>query len=219
MPASGKPDLSRRFLELACSILDFEPGQLLRRCYSPAQTDSNDFHLALRIAVAVTAFVLDVETLDHIIAESQVQLISLASIAQVAASLEDCSFLPALLPEFCAQLAPQVGVQALQFLQWKLADAHQHRTRMVLDYVADQNTEGRKRTGIRRYNHPGNPQSLRQFTGMHAPGAAERHQRKLPRIVTALNRDHADGFFHVGIDYTDDSGGKPLHGQAAAATL
>src|SRR5260221_2526251 len=43
---------------------------------------------------------------------------------------------------------------------------------------------------------------------MHGAGAPKCYQRKLPRIMTALNRNHTDGLFHVGVHHANDAGGK-----------
>jgi len=40
----------------------------------------------------------------------------------------------------------------------------------------------------------------RQLARMHRTGAAEREQRKVARIESALDGDDADGAFHVGVD-------------------
>ncbi len=42
---------------------------------------------------------------------------------------------------------------------------------------------------------------------MHRPGAAERDQREISRVVAALDRDDAQGFGHVAVDDLDDLGG------------
>src|SRR5436305_7590896 len=49
---------------------------------------------------------------------------------------------------------------------------------------------------------------MSEFAGMHCASAAEGNQRKLPRIMPALNRDHANRLFHVGVDHADHAGGK-----------
>ncbi len=54
---------------------------------------------------------------------------------------------------------------------------------------------------------------------MHGPGAAESRQRKASWIVAALDRDDANGLFHVGIHHLDDAGGKLIHGEAASVLL
>src|SRR5215469_8732397 len=102
VPRAGEPDLSRRFFQLACLAFDFQPGQLLTGCYPPTQTHGYDFHFALRAAVPVAAFVLGMKTLDHVLAKSQIQLISLSAITQVTALLKYHSSLPAFLIEFSA---------------------------------------------------------------------------------------------------------------------
>ena len=54
---------------------------------------------------------------------------------------------------------------------------------------------------------------------MQAARAAKGHQCELSRIVAALNRDHADGFFHGCIDHTNDSAGKLFGRQVRSISL
>ena len=90
---------------------------------------------------------------------------------------------------------------------------------MVFHHVTDENPERGKCTRIRRNNDAGNPQRLRQVAGMHGAGAAKRDQRKLPWIMTALDRHNADRFFHISVHHAHHAGSKLFKRQATMIFL
>ena len=53
------------------------------------------------------------------------------------------------------------------------------------------------------------PELLGEKRGMHRPGAAERDQRELARIMAALDRDDAQRLGHAGVDDLDDAARRP----------
>jgi hypothetical protein len=55
--------------------------------------------------------------------------------------------------------------------------------------------------------------------GIRRACAAEGYERELAWIMPTLNRDHTDGFFHVGVDYAHHAGGKLFQRQTALIFL
>src|SRR5580704_8799380 len=54
---------------------------------------------------------------------------------------------------------------------------------------------------------------------MQPSGAAERYQCELSRIVTALNRNHANGFLHGSVDHANNPGCKLFEREFATLLL
>ena len=94
----------------------------------------------------------------------------------------------------------------------------QPRRREVGAQVGQQQAHGAQDAGIARHQDAADLQLPRQPRGMQRPGAAERHQRVVARIVAALHGDHADRARHVGGDDREDAlRGLPWHAEAQPA--
>ena len=89
----------------------------------------------------------------------------------------------------------------------RIARQH-HRSRIIAHRIGQQNADRRKRAGHRGNQHRGNAQSPRQRTSMQRPAAAKSHQRKLARVVAALDRDDANRLLHLRLDHAKNARGK-----------
>ena len=89
----------------------------------------------------------------------------------------------------------------------------EHGARIIFDHVAHENSECGESAGTRGNHYGRNSQSLGQFAGMQAARATEGHKRKVARIVTAFDRDDAQGPLYVGIYDADNAGAELFEGQ------
>src|SRR5215470_895092 len=116
-----------------------------------------------------------VKRLGEIWADRDIELVSLAAIAEVDAALEGQLSLPA----FCPELYPRRRFQLLKFtLQFMpasgIVQAQQDSTRKIFDYVTYQNAKGGQGPGARGNNNGRDGKRLGEFASVQAPGTAER---------------------------------------------
>ncbi len=90
-----------------------------------------------------------------------------------------------------------------------LADRPQRR---MLD-VGGEHAERAEDARHRRNHHARNPELPRQIRRVHAAIAAERHQRQVAGVQSALHRDRADRARHRGIGHGPDAMRRVLHRQ------
>ena len=81
--------------------------------------------------------------------------------------------------------------------------------------VGDQQPERGQHARPRRHDDRSHAEQPRQRAAVQRPGAAEREEREVARVVAALHRHHADGADHVVVDDGEDAarGGLDAHAQ------
>src|SRR6185369_3642162 len=72
-----------------------------------------------------------------------------------------------------------------------------HCATLILDHIRDKHADRRQRTGRSRHDHSRYSQRARKVNGMQTSRAAKRQQRKLSRIVPALDGDVSQRALHV----------------------
>ncbi len=88
----------------------------------------------------------------------------------------------------------------------------------IVAQVGDDAAERRRDPGEARYHRAFEPDVLDQRAGMQRTATAERHGGESPRIVSALDRDQADGAGHAGVGDPDDGLGRLHHVEAERAS-
>ena len=155
-----------------------------------------------------------------LIGGGHIEFVALAAIPEVKTPFILKRAAPLFRAEFLVRRRFQLAKFLLQFcLRQPIDQPPEQRTRVIFDHIADQDPERRKCARSRGNHHGRDRQRLRQFAGMKASRAAERHQRKFARIVPALDGDDAQGALHVGIHHAHDAGGKLFQAQARALFL
>ena len=97
----------------------------------------------------------------------------------------------------------------IQLRGWEFAgDAPEDGAGVIFDHVADQNAESGERTGERGIDYVRDAESFGQGAGVKASSAAEGDEGEVPRIAATLDGNHADGFFHGGVDHPNYAGGE-----------
>ncbi len=84
---------------------------------------------------------------------------------------------------------------------------------IVARLVGERHAEGRQDARITRDQYGADAETVRQFTGVHRPGAAERNERDVAWIVALLHGDVGQGAGHAGVDDANDAGRGRLHAQ------
>src|SRR5229473_245047 len=105
------------------------------------------------MGIAVPACMFPLKCLLKISGERQVEFVSLAAVADVDALLIMNFPLPCLPVKIFLRSLFQCSELLRQARMWKLpSNPPQDRARVILDDVADQNSEGRQRAGQRGHN-------------------------------------------------------------------
>ena len=91
-----------------------------------------------------------------------------------------------------------------------------HPRDVVLD-VDEHAAHRRRHAGIRRHDDRRDRQLARERRAVQRPGAAERDEREVARVVAAADRDQADRVGHVGVGDGDDRQRPPPPATARAA--
>src|SRR6185295_498615 len=183
-------------------------SRLLRLDCGP-QTERYQFHFARGIIVSITPLVLAAKVPEHIARVRDIQFVSLAPVAGIHAALVADRAFPLLAAEIHFSVAAQCGELAFQSCDGSLLpNWPQHRTRIILHHITDEDAIGRECARQRGNDHSRDAERLRQFAGVETTGAAKSHQRELSRIVTALDGDHTYGFLHGGVDDPNSPGGE-----------
>ena len=89
-----------------------------------------------------------------------------------------------------------------------LTGPQQHAPGGVVARWAEQKSERREHARKGRDNHSGHLEVSRQCRRMKAAGAAEGHQRSIPRIGTFLHRNSPDRSGHMGFYDFDHAEGR-----------
>src|ERR1019366_8223392 len=192
-----KPDSS--FLHFRGRVIPLrdQPGRFTLRLDSGPQSQSDEFHFPLRMAVAVAKMMLAMKFVHEVRRESNVQLEALSTVAKIGTPLEVKFAAPAFISKFSFRSLLQ---DRKLLADWRggrfWAHALDHGPRIILDHIADQNAVGGKRARHHRNDDLGNAQRLREIAGVQTACPAERDQRKVSRIVTAFDGNHAQRPLH-----------------------
>ncbi len=84
-------------------------------------------------------------------------------------------------------------------------------------HLGGEESDRRRHAGRGGQDHARDAERLREAAAVHRPGAAERHERQVARIAAALDRHHARGQLHVGVDDRVDAPRGLLHREAEGA--
>ena len=98
----------------------------------------------------------------------------------------------ALLAHPSAPGAVELGQAAVDGVEVGHVGARLQRARVVVLDGGGQEAEGREHARRVGHEHLGHAELGGERRAVHRPGAAERHQRELPRVVAALDRDQSD---------------------------
>ena len=169
-----------------------------------------------RVAVgaAVLALVQDVELLERRLGEGPLgerhaQLVALADVAAVErADHLDVRSGNAVALEPAAQLRLELVELAVQPVGVDAALELEDGAHLVVLQVARQQPARRGDPGMRRHEHLGDLERVRDLRGMERAGAAEGDERELARVVALLDRARANRPGHVRVgDREDPLGG------------
>ena len=94
-----------------------------------------------------------------------------------------------------------------------------HCARKLAAQIGIENPKSRKRAGSGRNKNFADTQRGGQRRCVQRARAAKSKQRKISRVVTALNRDAPQSAFHADIGYTHDAFGGCFDGGETAASL
>src|SRR5271165_6822863 len=163
------------------------------------------------MVVAVTCFMLLMKTRQARRGERHIQLVSLAEVANIDAALKVNFAMPAFITKLAPGLPLERLVIATDRLEWEPpANPKYDGARVILDYIADQNTVSRERARHDGDQHPRNAEALCEVARMQAAGASKGDQREFARVVASFDGDQPQGPLHTGVDNPDHAFRKAL---------
>ncbi len=165
------------------------------------QSQVDNFYQHSRLAVAVGPTVRGVKLRHKIRRQRHCQLIRLAAIAHIQQLFQrNLANRHALGLHFSLAALRQRGNQRLKLRRGRTARPH-HRLHVIFHHICGQHAKRRQRRRAGRNEHPRNVEAAGQAGGVQAAGPAKRNQRKILRVVAALDRNDPQRPLHVGIDH------------------
>ncbi len=146
---------------------------------------------------------------EPLVGQRDAELVALADVAAVEPCGHlDLSVRDAVLAQAGAQL---LGCGGELVVEPRLVDrplGHEDRAHLVVLEVARQQSHRRRDAGVRRHDHLGDAERLRDLGRLRRAAAAERDERELPRVMALLDGARADRARHVRVRDRDDSLGR-----------
>src|ERR1035437_444249 len=172
-----------------------------------AEAEGHQLYFTSWVDVAVAAVVFLLEIAQEIFRERDIELVSLAAVAEVDAAVVVRFSLPRFVAKISCGGIFQGGKFAIQLRGGNFAgDAPEDGAGIVLDDVAGENSESGQCARKRGDDDLRDAEGFGEGAGVQASGAAEGNEREVAGVAATLDRDNANGFLHGGVDDADHSG-------------